>query len=35
MVEVKMGPKTGANECQGYGGAQRDMERDRERMAGN
>lgn len=35
MVEVKMEPKTRVKECQGYGGAQRDKERDRERMGGN
>lgn len=35
MVEVKTEPKMGVKECQGYGGAQRDKERDRERMGRN
>lgn len=35
MVEVKTEPKTRVKECQGYGGAQHDKERERERMGGN
>lgn len=35
MVEVKTEPKTRVKECQGYGGAQHDKERERERMGAN